>query len=91
MLELTAVLGYTATASPMGVRMAEPASFTAPNGPSARDTLTALDRHIKELRRDLSETLDLIERLRESCVSLHGKIDAAEREHERLASQLLGR
>jgi hypothetical protein len=28
--------------------------------------------------------LDLIERLRASCVALHGKTDAAEREHERL-------
>jgi predicted nucleic acid-binding Zn-ribbon protein len=67
--------------------MAERASSTGPDNPSARETLAALDRQIQELRRDLAETLDLIERLRASCVALHGKIDAAEREHERLVSQ----
>jgi hypothetical protein len=65
--------------------MAEPAS-TAANGHSARETFAAPDQQLKELRRDLSETLDLIERLRASCLSLHGKIDAAEREHKRLVS-----
>ena len=66
--------------------MAQPESSTVPDGSSARETLAALDRHIKELRRDLADTVDLIERLRASCLSLHRKIDAAEREHERLAS-----
>jgi hypothetical protein len=37
---------------------------------------------------DLAETVDLIEWLRASCLSLRGKIDAAEREHERLVSRL---
>ena len=77
------MLVYTLCRVPRCFRMAEPSSHS----PSAREILAALDRHIKELRRDLSETLDLIERLRASCVSLHGKIDAAEREHERLVGQ----
>jgi predicted RNase H-like nuclease (RuvC/YqgF family) len=60
---------------------------SASDGPSAQETLAALERHIKDLRRDLAETVDLIERLRASCLSLRGKIDAAEREHERLVSR----
>ncbi len=62
-------------------------SPTGPDGPSAQETLATLERHIKDLRRDLAETVDLIERLRASCLSLRGKIDAAEREHERLGSR----
>ena len=62
------------------------ASIHSRNGHSARETFAAPDQQLKELRRDLSETLDLIERLRASCLSLHGKIDAAEREHKRLVS-----
>ena len=52
-----------------------------------QETLAALERHIRDLRRDLAETVDLIERLRASCLSLRAKIDAAEREHERLVSR----
>ena len=62
-------------------------SPTGPDGPTAKETLAALERHIKDLRRDLAETVDLSERLRASCLSLRGKIDAAEREHERLVSR----
>lgn len=67
--------------------MAEPASSPAPDNPSVQDALAALDQHMKEMRRDLADTVKLIELLRESCIALKGKIDAAEREHARLVSR----
>jgi hypothetical protein len=61
--------------------MDSPASPPAPDGPSIKIRLTALDRQIKELRRNLDETLDLIERLRANCVNIKAKLADAEREY----------
>jgi len=64
--------------------MADPASSVSADDGSIKQTVTALARHITDMRRELEETLDLIGRLRASCVTLEAKLNAAEREHARL-------
>ncbi len=49
--------------------MDTPAPPPAPAGPSLKQRLLALEKHIKDMRRDLRETLELIDQLRESCVT----------------------
>jgi hypothetical protein len=61
--------------------MDAPAPPPAPDGTALRQRLAALDQHIKDVRRDLKDTLDLIEGLRENCTRLAAKLAAAEREH----------
>jgi hypothetical protein len=43
--------------------------------------LAALDQHIKDMTRDLKDTVDLIKGLRENCARLEAKLAAAAREH----------
>jgi chromosome segregation ATPase len=67
--------------------MDSPASPPAPDA-SIKIRLAALDRQIKELRRNLDETLDLIERLRANCGNIKAKLADAEREYAALLKDL---
>ena len=52
--------------------MADPASSVSADDGSIKQTVTALARHITDMRRELEETLDLIGRLRVSVFSRKG-------------------
>jgi uncharacterized protein involved in exopolysaccharide biosynthesis len=61
--------------------MDAPAPPPAPTGPSIRQRLAALDQHIRDMKRDLKDTLDLIQGLRENCARLEANLAAAAAEH----------
>ena len=50
-------------------------------GPTTNDKLATFQHQIRELRRDLRDTLTLIEKLRENCLTIEDKLVDAEREY----------
>jgi predicted nucleic acid-binding Zn-ribbon protein len=64
-----------------GFSMDTPAPPPAPDSLAIKQRLAAIEQHIKDMRRDVKDTLDLIEGLRENCTRLETKLAAAEREH----------
>jgi hypothetical protein len=53
--------------------MDAPASPPGPDGPAITARLAALERQMRDMRRDLDDTLDLIERLRVTWIAPGGK------------------
>ena len=70
-----------------GFRMRELKHPDLPNGPAIMSRLAALDLIIKQGRRDLDETLELIERLREQCIDIERRVVDAVREQASLLTQ----
>jgi hypothetical protein len=52
------------------------------------DRIAAFQKQIDEMRRDHTDTLRLVELLREQCLAVETKMLAAEQEHARLLKQL---
>ena len=61
--------------------MDAPASPPASDDFSIRSVLSALEQQIRDMRRELDDTLDLIERVRVSCTNIKAKLEATEVQH----------
>jgi hypothetical protein len=55
-----------------------------PPGTAVNQVVAALAQEIRDLRRDLRDTVELIDRLRATCVTTEAKLAAAERQHAAL-------
>jgi hypothetical protein len=52
-----------------------------PDHPTTNDRIAAFQHQIKEMRRDLRDTLTLIDKLRENCLTIEDKLATAEQEY----------
>jgi hypothetical protein len=67
--------------------MDSPASTLAADVSSIMSRLAALDLIVEQTRRDMFETLELIDRMREHYLHLQGKFSDAEREQASLVAE----